>query len=311
MRITNSMMTNNFMTSLNANATLLSKYQMQLASNSKITKLSDDPLGVIKSMQARVKLYRLDQYQKNVADAQTWLKQTEDSVSELNEVVKSAYENAVQMATDTTSASDKTTAAELIGQLRDHLLTIGNTKVNDKYIFGGYGNLNEPFEVDSSGKLLYNGLDLSDASDPDLAAEDKEVIQYEIGFGMKADVSVPGTKLFGTGADNLYSMLDGLYNALKNNATSTEIGAYAGKLQTAQTDVLSLQAEIGGRSSRLELMANRYEEDTINYTEIKSKIEDIDEAEVIMQYQMANSVYEAALKVGATIMQTSLMNFLD
>lgn len=309
MRITNGMISNNFLQNLNNNLKLMDKYQTQLATNKRITKLSDDPIGVIKSMGARVKLYRIEQYQKNVDEAQTWLKQSETSVLEMNEVLKSAYENAVDMANDYKTKDDKKAAAQLIGQLRDQLISIGNTRIGDKYIFGGYNNANTPFSLDGSGNILYNGLDLTNENAA-LTAENEQTIEYEIGFGLKSTVSVTGTELMGMGDDNIYNVLDGLYNLLNTNASASEISQYVGKIQNAQSEVMALDAELGGRMTRLTLLTNRYEDDYLAYTDIKSKVEDADEAEVIMQFKMAEAVYMSALKVGADIIQPTLVDFL-
>ena len=43
---------------------------------------------------------------------------------------------------------------------------------------------------------------------------------------------------------------------------------------------------------------------------VQSNIEDIDTAEVIMQYKTAESVYMAALSTGSKIIQPSLLDFL-
>jgi len=69
-------------------------------------------------------------------------------------------------------------------------------------------------------------------------------------------------------------------------------------------------AEIGGRQNRLDMMNTRFEQDTINYTQMKSDVEDLDQAEAIMNYSMAEAVYRAALSVGGRILQPTLVDFL-
>ena len=168
MRVTNSMMLGGYLKNLNNNLSTLSKLQTQMATGKRITRPSDDPVGVVSAMQTRVKLYKSEQYKTNVESALTWLDQTESSVLELNEIIKSAYERAVNMASDYQSSEEKVATAELIGQLRDHVITIGNAKTGDKYIFGGYNVSKPPFVVDGTGNILYNGCDLTNASDPAL-----------------------------------------------------------------------------------------------------------------------------------------------
>lgn len=312
MRITNGMMIGNYLNNLYGNLSRMNKYQTQLATNSRITRLSDDPVGVLYSMQARVKLYRIEQYQKNVESAQTWLNQTETAVLEMNDIVKSAYENVVRSSSDLYNEMDKQATAEIIGQYRDHVLSIGNSTNVDKYIFGGFNTDTQPFTVDAgTGKIIYNGIDLSNPADPGIPGAQAEIIRYEIAPGMNMDVSVTGIDLMGTGDENVYNVLDGLYNALKSDASAEEISTYVSKLQKCQGNLMSLEAEIGGRVTRLELVETRYEDDYLNYSQMKANVDEIDQAEVIMYYKMAEAVYTAALQVGARILQPSLVNFLN
>ena len=69
MRVTNNMLTSNYMNNLSRNMGTLNKYQTQLATNRRITKLSDDPIGAIATLGVRTKISKLEQYQRNLADA--------------------------------------------------------------------------------------------------------------------------------------------------------------------------------------------------------------------------------------------------
>lgn len=310
MRVTNGMMLDNYLNNLYSNLNQMSKLQTQIGSKKRITTISDDPMGVISIMKCNVKLYKMDQYKSNVQSAKTWLTQTETSVLEMNEIVKSAYETAVQVSNDFMSEEEKIAAAELIGQLRDHALSIGNSKMGDKFIFGGYNVTDQPFTVDASGNILYNGLDLTNETDPNLIAEDGQVIEYEIGDNMKTEVSITGSSLMGMGEDNIYSVLDDLYNALKSDEPAEVINDYVDKLQGCQSHLLAIEADLGGRTNRLDLVTNRYEDDILNYKEMKSNIEDVDIAEAVMNFEMAKAVYTSSLKIGSDIIQPSLVDFL-
>lgn len=310
MRITKGMVMDNYLKNLNRNMSTMVGIQNQVSSGKRLNKLSDDPVDAVSVMQYRVKLYKSQQYQENVERGLTSLEQTESSVMELNGVIKSAYETVIQMANDYLSPEDKAATAALIGQLRDHVVTIANTKSGDSYIFGGYNSHKAPFTVDNSGKLLYNGLDITDTANPLLIAENDVSVDNEMGFNLRMSVSVNGTQLLGMGEDNIYTLLDNLYNALNSNATAGELSAYTDKLQAEQSRVLTVLADIGGRVNRLELIANRYEEDTLMYTNMKSRLEDVDQAEAIMNFKMSEYVYSAALQIGSKIIQPSLVDFL-
>jgi flagellar hook-associated protein 3 FlgL len=327
MRITNSMLSKNYMSNLNASLTRLDKIQSQLATNRKFAHISDDPVAVIYSRQARYKLTRLSHYQKNVDTAKNWLTQAEAGLSELNEVIKSAYESAISAATDIMTPEDKANAAKYIGQLKDQVLQSLNTAFGDKYVYGGYnttgyteaGQNQPPFSVNAAGNLCYNGVDVTDPANLPIFTElTQDVMTFDVGVGSDVEVTVNGLELafYGptdpmTGVPkNIYNMINDLYETVNSGAGAEDINDYLTDLKGTQSHLLSLMAEFGGRTNRLEVLSNRYEQDEINYTQMKSDAEDADQAEVIMNYKMAESVYKAALSTGSYIIQPTLMDFL-
>lgn len=309
MRITNSMISNTMLSDLNKNMTRLSDIQRQVTTGKRISKLSDDPIGAITSMQLKSKLNRISQYQDNVQSAKEYLTQVETSLSEMNSIVTKAYESAVNLASDY-NEEDRAAVAEMIGQFRDHILELGNGKYGDIYMFGGYNSTSKPFAVDGSGNLLYNSLDVSDATNADLIAEGNVNLEYQVGDSMTVEVGFNGIDFMGMGEDNIYTVLNDLYNALKGDSTAEEISSFAGKLLNAQDRILSNLAEVGGRTNRLELMEERYEQDTINFSEMQSNNDDVDTTEALINFNTAKTVYTYALQVGAKTMDTSLMDFL-
>jgi flagellar hook-associated protein 3 FlgL len=138
-----------------------------------------------------------------------------------------------------------------------------------------------------------------------------EQIEFWVGAGIKMDVILNAIGLVGTGPQNLYSMLDNLYNDLLSGQTVPYIQeTYITQLQNMQGGLLSKAAELGGRLNRLDMLANRYEIDFLNYTQLKSDAEDADFAELIMNFSMAMNVYNAALSSGAMVIQKSLVDFI-
>jgi flagellar hook-associated protein 3 FlgL len=105
-------------------------------------------------------------------------------------------------------------------------------------------------------------------------------------------------------------LLDDLYQSVKTGASAEDISSYLPDLMKSQSHILALMAEFGGRTNRLDTLSARYSQDEINYTQMKSDAEDADQAEVIMNYKMAEAVYKAALSTGAYIIQPTLMDFL-
>jgi flagellar hook-associated protein 3 FlgL len=158
--------------------------------------------------------------------------------------------------------------------------------------------------------IVDNSSALADASDA-LDAQSEDVLSVQVGSGQTMEVTTAGTELLGRGDENLYVILDNLYNALTSGADESEINDYISQLQDAQSRILSLDAQVGAKLSRLDTLSARYEANILNYTEMKSDAEDADLAEVITKYTTAQTVYNAALSAGSEIIQTSLLDFLN
>jgi flagellar hook-associated protein 3 FlgL len=168
----------------------------------------------------------------------------------------------------------------------------------------------EVHPADASGGILYNGLDLTDAANVNLTNMGKETIEYEIGYNVSMGISISGTELLGTGDNNIYSMLNDFYNALRSDANASTLSGFVTKTQNAQSDTLSTLSKVGGMINRMELMQNRYEEERLTFTEQKTNIENVDIAEAYMNYSTAKTVYEAALQVGTEIMQRTVLDYM-
>lgn len=309
MRITNNMMARTFLSNLNSNMAALEKSQYQVYTGKRLTKLSDDPVGILKSMTARTKLYRLEQHKENAKTAETWLTQAETNLMELNKIIASVYEAAVQVTSDTYNPEDKDKTASFIAQMRDHVLDLGNGQESELYIFSGYSTTLRPFSIDANGYISYKGLDMKNiaANDP----QRDQVLQFEIGYGVYADVTITGIDFMGEGTDNIYNLMQDFQKALSDpNVDFGSLKHFIDDFSKAQDRVLAQISDIGGRLNRLDMVVTRYEQDKLTYTDMKSRIEDIDEAEAIMNFSMAEMVYQAALNVGARILQPSLLDYI-
>ena len=174
MRVTNSMLVNNFMRNLNSNLTNLDRLANQEASGRKYAHISDDPIAFLYSSAARNRIHRLDHYQGAVDNAQDWLASAESSMRDLQERIADVYVSLVDATTDGKNSTDKTNIAMLVAQLRDHYLDTLNSTFGDKYLFAGYNTPGEestpgtggskitgPFSIDDNWNLYYNGHNLS------------------------------------------------------------------------------------------------------------------------------------------------------
>lgn len=309
MRITNSMLIGNFMRNMTSNMKRMDTLQMQMATGRKFNRPSQDPVGMTRSMQIRKDLSRLEQYTKNVEDAQAWLNQTETALNEIKDIIHRVNVLTLQGINGSNSQDDRQKIADELDQLKEQLVQAGNSTYAGRYIFGGYNTTQAPFEIPEPGKILYNNKDLADAAL--MAGESAEVIDYEVGKGVTLGISTPGCNVFGIGPDNLYSVIDEISNNLRNNVDpSDDLQPYITKLQDKLGRILSEISEVGGKTNRLDLIKKRLENDYYNYETLRSQVEGVDQEQVIIDFKMAEVVYRSSLAVGARIIQPSLMDFL-
>ncbi len=306
MRITNSMLVRNMMTNLKRSMSRMHQYESQLSTGKRITKISQDPVGVIKSLQARKNLSKSIQYKENAEDAQAVLDFTETALMEINNLLKRAYELTVNAPNDTNTPSEKEAIAVEIDQIRHQVINALNSTYGSQHIFGGYNVATAPFR-EIGGTFLYNGEDLTNGDLITLDAFSKESIEYLVGNNVSMDVTMSGARVVGYGENNMIQMLADLSNSLRND---DPVDSFVGRLQESQEHILALVAEIGGKSNRIQSVIDRFDADIITYEDVKARMEDIDQAETIMYFKMEEAVFRTALAVGARVIQPSLVDFL-
>lgn len=170
MRITNSMMSDMFLSDANKSLSRVLKYQNQVDSTKRISTISDDPQATMLALRARNKLASIETYNRNIGTAQSYLQEAESAAGSLNQLLQDVYENIIVATGGSKNESDINIIAEAIDSLKREVVSIGNTNVGTGYIFGGFNfsgttdgiNLTQPFSInENNGHLIYNGIDTS------------------------------------------------------------------------------------------------------------------------------------------------------
>jgi flagellar hook-associated protein 3 FlgL len=304
MRITNNMLVNNMMYNMGNNLQRLDTIQQQLATGKKIATPSDDPIVASRALKMRTDVAEVEQYQKNVDDASSWLDITESTIGNIGDLLKRARELAVQASSDSMSANDRITVAAEAEQIKKQIIQISNTTYAGRYIFSGF-QTDKPLVDQNTEK--YNITVKT-------AVPNREDIKYEVGIGDKININVLGSELLGgagtTGtAPKMIDDMNNFITALKSNNTAG-ISTTISNIDNNVDNVLMIRADVGARTNRLELTKNRLAADDTNFTKLMSQNEDADMAEVIMKLKNEENVYNASLSGGARIIQPTLVDFL-
>ncbi|MBX3018301.1 MAG: flagellar hook-associated protein FlgL [Bdellovibrionaceae bacterium] len=131
---------------LQKNRTDMSDLQNQAASQKRLNKPSDDPVGAARVLATRTEDRGLNQFVKNIHQARSFLDMTDQALNEMSDLLVRAKELAVQQANDAGANPETRQVAALeIGQTFSQAVQIGNRKLGERYIFGGFKTTTSPF----------------------------------------------------------------------------------------------------------------------------------------------------------------------
>ncbi|CAB3395135.1 flagellar hook-associated protein FlgL [Kyrpidia spormannii] len=295
MRVTQGMLTQQFLLDLQNNYRKLSRLQDEAASGKRINRPADDPVGVGFAMRYKAQVAYYGQYQQNADMAKGWLDYTDTVMNQAGDVIKRARDLAVQGASDTVPPDARQALASEVDQLLQQMVTIGNSQYNGKYIFNGQATTTPPY----------------DSANPENSATNNGQVLYDIGDGVHLDVNVPGSRFFGapSEADNVFAVLKQLRDGLTNNNTA-QIEDALGKIDSRYSKMLEVRADVGARSNRVDLAQNRLADMVQNLQSLLSKTEDADMGKLAVDLKTAENVHMASLAVGARVLVPSLVDFL-
>ncbi len=418
MRITNRYMANAFITSIQSNLSKLARSEEQIATSSKLLRLSDDPNILSQYMSTKATLSYNEQYDKNIEDGLCYLDMNDVTLGSLNDVISKANEYTIQAASDTYNATDRAAIAEQIDKLIDEVVDFGNATVGGKYIYAGTTNNRPPFSRESgtdtitySGDFgaiyrevlagmdyridapgVTSGVQIEGTPSPELVSrqDDKDkvgVVKITInddnsvslnGYnldgvtensdlinnhsydtvsklftvtegelaGLQIDFSnaEAGTEytitidnrtgVFGhadqiTGDSDTYVVYDpttasdkaevdkGIFDVLftlrdrLNNNDTAGLQDSIEELEQVSNELIEYRVGVGARTQHFERLETSISDQEVILNQVLEGLDGADIAKLSIQMSQQQLAYEASLSVGATILQTSLLDFLN
>ncbi|WP_121640154.1 flagellar hook-associated protein FlgL [Virgibacillus sp. Bac330] len=292
MRITQSMLSNNMLRNLSNSYTKLDTYMEQVRTGKKINRPSDNPVVAMKGINYRRQENEAEQYLRNTGEAHNWMDNSDAALDQATKAMQKLRELAVKASNGTNDDEEYKSIKEEAKQLKEHLVSIADTKVNGKYIFNGTDTTNSPF--DQNGDFLPN----------------TESVNIPIAAGLELQANVDGEAVFGNG---LFNKVDSFIQKLDDydkEGIEEDIGASITELDTGINQIIDARAGLGARMNRLELVENRLGDQKIMATKMMSDNEDINYSEAITNLITQEFLHRAALSTGSRIIQPTLVDFL-
>ncbi len=129
----------------------LSNIQQQLSSGKKLLRPSDDPVGAAQVIRLTEEIDLIAQYKKNYNLLTNSLEQEETVLSSVNNAINRARVLMIQSGNGIISAGDRKAIAIEIGQIRDQVFDLMNSRDSSgKYIFAGFQSGSPAFSFDAS-----------------------------------------------------------------------------------------------------------------------------------------------------------------
>jgi flagellar hook-associated protein 3 FlgL len=285
MRVTQSMLSNNMLRNLSNSYNRLAKLQDQISTQKKFTKPSDDPVAAMMGMGYRTDLTQIEQYSRNIGEVTNWVDSTDSALNDAVSALQRIRELTVSASNGTQGEDERKAIAEEVKQLKEQLITIGDTQIGDKYIFNGKNTNVRP----STNGFSSGGINV------------------EVFKGIKVQINTEGASLFGdmlsSGGD-----IDQLVTALESNDGS--VGNLLSNIDSNLNKFLSARSLIGAKQNRVAMMEDRLSQQEVFAKKILSDNEDIEVEKAITEFTTQESVHQAALSIGSKIIQTSLVDFL-
>lgn len=330
-RITNNMLSSNYLRNMQRNLTNMKTLQNQLASGKEIQKASDNPYKTSRSMQLHAEISSNIQYNENIKDTSNWLDTTDTALSQMGNVFGRIETLLVNAGNGAYGPDERIAIQDEVKEKVNELSQILNTNFDGSYIFGGTKTASKPTTV-VSGVLQYadkdgtgignngkNGVDTNaviDITTTDTYKQLKSDLEVDISEGVKTDYNKTAVNVleFKDKSGSTINVSDLLANIIKDlgtgGTTSNLNTTHLKDIQSVTANLLQQRSEVGTMQNRMDSAQQNNETQNYNMTDILSKTEDIDFAEKTMDYSIMQTVYTAALQTSAKILPMTILTYL-
>jgi len=277
--------------------------QTTIASQKRINRPSDDPIGMGKVLDYRQTLSSIEQYETNILSGQKRLEITEITLDLVDELLLGFRAIAMTEAGGTTE-SRQLTAGE-IKNMFDQVLDLANSKLNGNYMFSGYQTQTAPFSRDDTlattfdqFTVTYNG-DVGDA-------------RFIVAHNTEITIDTDGRPLFQNAAGggiNIFDAMRDLIVALETDDT-VAISAQADLIDHGRKQINNLRAANSPILYQLEISENHWQNYKPKIQELLAREEEVDITQAVVELQSIELAYQTTLATTARITQRGLIDFL-
>lgn len=299
MRVTHKQMADSFAANFFRQTEQLYRAQERLATQKRINRPSDDPVGMGKVLDYRAALRANEQYQRNIERARSHVETSEKILETVDDLLVEAKGIAGEQASGAGDAAMLQVAAQQVETIRGQLFDLGNSKIGDRFLFAGRNSGDPAFERDVAGVVSYVGDATADSD-----------MRYLVGQGVTVGVEANGATVF-NGSEDVFALLEDLGTELQQaDPDADAIGDVMGRLQGVIDGVRAVRAGNGAVHQRLKATEGQLKRFALNLDNLRGREEDLDVAQAAVELQSLETSYQVSLATAARVIQPSLVDFL-
>jgi flagellar hook-associated protein 3 FlgL len=300
-RITSTMMAGTTLADINAALSGMQRSESELASGKSIQQPSDNPYGASRAIELQSSIDGMSSYAAGAQDGISWTQTASSALSNINEVSQRVRELLVQASNGVNNATDRTAIAEEVDQLAATVKQDANTQYAGQYIFSGTLTNTPPYKAGAEDEYQGNAGQITRTIGPNASLAINANISTVLGNGQ------------GSGDGKLLDTLRTISQHLRSGVPAEEAALGTTDLKSLDSNLQALstlQAGVGASTAQMRIAASRIEDLQITAAKVLSSTQDADLAKVSVAYSSEQAAYNAALRAGASIVQTSLLDFL-
>jgi flagellar hook-associated protein 3 FlgL len=263
------------------------------ASGRRLNRPSDSAVGAQRSVIQRELQGDVKTARAKMDIARSELATAEGALADITNVLSRLRELSVQMASEITSASDRTNAAVEVTEMKEVLIAQGNTRFGDKRLFAGQLTGVDPF--DALGNYL----------------GDATAVNVQLPQGASTQVTIRGDDVLrgASGGPDIILEVDNLITALTTNNTAG-ISNAADLMGQGVDLVVSQRTQLGGRVTQLNNLDDYFSTLEFSVAQAISNIEDADPVEAFTNVTRTQQAFEVAMQVSSASRTRSIFELL-
>jgi flagellar hook-associated protein 3 FlgL len=276
----------------------ISKINQQVTSGVRVAQAADDPSAVMSILQFQSQIDRLTQVNTNLQRANTDILTADSALGSASTILDRLNSLATRGMSDQSTADNRKDLSLEVESLENQLVSIANTSIGDRYIFGG-DTINVPpytFDPTKTNGVVNNLTN----SNPTYLSD---------GNGSTILSGMTAKEIFDSPSGSIFKAVHDLSQALAGN-DQAGIQTAVGSLKTAAVHLGQVTVFYGN----VESWITQSNENTANQLsalqESLSTIQDVDMPSAITQLTANQTALQVSLSAHASLSSKTLFDYL-